>query len=59
MCEFPDVALRAGCMPEEVLGFRCPAPANVSDLAFGDHARYPKADDCRFFFKVLLSAITR
>lgn len=53
VCEFPDVALRPGCMPAEVLGFTCPHAANATELTFGDHSRHPKPDDCRYFYKCL------
>ena len=59
VCEFPDLALRPGCMPEEVLGFVCPPVINATDLVFGDHLRYAKEDDCRFFFKCMKNGFPR
>ncbi|KAI9556131.1 hypothetical protein GHT06_018705 [Daphnia sinensis] len=59
VCEFPDEAQRPGCMPEEVLGFTCPPITNATQLTFGDHLRFPKPDDCRYFFKCLKNGYPR
>lgn len=59
VCEFPDEAQRPGCMPEEVLGFTCPLITNTTQLTFGDHLRFPKKDDCRYFFKCLKNGYPR
>lgn len=60
VCQYPDEALRDGCMPEEVLGFKCPANfTNNPSLPFGDHVRYAKPDDCRYFFKCLKNGYPR
>ena len=45
ICEFPDVAERPDCSPEEILRFKC--PTTVSERLL------PKEDDCRFFFRCL------
>ena len=59
VCEFPDEAQRPGCMPNDVLGFTCPPLPSSSSLPFGDHARYAKPDDCRYFFRCLKNGYPR
>ena len=46
-------------MPEEVLGFICPPITNSTELTFGDHLRFPKQNDCRYFFKCLKNGYPR
>jgi len=61
ICAWADEALRPGCMPEDLLGFRCPNPKLTKEqalisrvhLRFGDHDRFSDPKDCRFFFMCL------
>ncbi|KAK4029697.1 hypothetical protein OUZ56_022664 [Daphnia magna] len=63
VCEFPDMANRTGCSADKILNFTCPYGSNVQSddvvLPFGDHARFPKKDDCRHFFMCLKSGRPR
>ena len=59
MCEYPDVALREGCMPEDVLGFQCPLTSNTTEQEYNDQLRFPKEDDCRYFFRCLKNGYPR
>jgi len=61
ICAWADEALRPGCLPEDLLGFRCPNPKLTQEqallsrvhLRFGDHDRFPDNEDCRYFFMCL------
>jgi hypothetical protein len=61
ICAWADEALRPGCLPEDLLGFRCPNPKLTQEqallsrvhLRFGDHDRFSDPKDCRFFFMCL------
>jgi len=61
ICAWADEALRPGCLPEDLLGFRCPNPKLTQEqallsrvhLRFGDHDRFPDHEDCRYFFMCL------
>merc|ERR1719435_414955 len=67
ICAWGDEALRDGCLPEDLLGFKCPNPkltraqaleARVQ-LRFGDHDRHPHPTDCRFFYMCLTTGQPR
>ncbi|XP_023323787.1 uncharacterized protein LOC111697884 [Eurytemora carolleeae] len=61
ICAWADEALRPGCLPEDLLGFRCPNPKLTQEqallarvhLRFGDHDRFSDPKDCRYFFMCL------
>jgi len=67
ICAWADEALRPGCLPEDLLGFRCPNPklskeqalATRVHLRFGDHDRFADEKDCRFFFMCLTTGQPR
>ncbi|KAK2709750.1 protein obstructor-E-like [Artemia franciscana] len=59
VCEFPDIALRPGCLPEQFLGFTCPKITGEKMLKFGDHERLAKPSDCRYFYKCMSNGLPR
>jgi len=67
ICAWADEALRPGCLPEDLLGFRCPNPKLTKEealstrvyLRFGDHDRFADEKDCRFFFMCLTTGQPR
>jgi len=67
ICAWADEALRPGCLPEDLLGFKCPNPKltqkealeNRVHLRFGDHDRHPDPKDCRFFYMCLTTGQPR
>merc|ERR1711887_261178 len=67
ICAWGDEALRDGCLPEDLLGFKCPNPKLTQaqalearvQLRFGDHDRHPHPTDCRFFYMCLTTGQPR
>merc|ERR1711931_483970 len=67
ICAWGDEALRDGCLPEDLLGFKCPNPKLTQaqalearvQLRFGDHDRHPHPTDCRFFYTCLTTGQPR
>jgi len=67
ICAWADEALRPGCLPEDLLGFRCSNPKLTKEqvlttrvyLRFGDHDRFADEKDCRFFFMCLATGQPR
>jgi hypothetical protein len=67
ICAWADEALRPGCLPEDLLGFRCPNPKLTQEqalmshvhLRFGDHDRHADPKDCRYFFMCLTTGQPR
>jgi len=67
ICAWADEALRPGCLPSDLLNFRCPNPILTQKeaieagvhLPFGDHGRHEDRTDCRFYFICLTTGHPR